>query len=81
VTGLLVPAGKPDAICDSTVRLLIDPALRSRMGDRARRWVMERYDSRRVLGSAVQFYKELLSSKSKINQVPEQVQAAIGLFQ
>ena len=59
VTGLLVPPGYPDAICEAVMSLLRDPDRRRRMSAAARRWVIENYDDRRVLGMAVAFYKSL----------------------
>ncbi|MGA8739826.1 MAG: glycosyltransferase family 4 protein [Terracidiphilus sp.] len=60
VTGLLVPPGYPDAICEAVMSLLRDSDRRGRMSAAARRWVIENYDDRRVLGTAVAFYKSLL---------------------
>jgi glycosyltransferase involved in cell wall biosynthesis len=40
-TGLVCAKGDLDALVDSLVRLLDDPALRSRLGGQARRWVIE----------------------------------------
>ncbi len=60
VTGLLVPPGYPDAICAAVMSLLRDPDRRRRMSAAARRWVVENYEDRRVLGTAVAFYKSLL---------------------
>ena len=60
VTGLLVPPGYPDAICEAVMNLLRDPDRRRRMSAAARRWVVENYEDSRVLGMAVAFYKSLL---------------------
>ena len=79
LTGLLVPAGNPAAICESVLRILSDPTIRSSMGEAARRWAVERYDSRKVLSMAVQFYRELLSSKSCIDVAAGQVEDITGL--
>lgn len=41
VTGLLIPADDNDALKDALLRMLADPALRSRLGHAAARWVKE----------------------------------------
>jgi hypothetical protein len=60
VTGLLVPPGYPDAICEAVLGLLRDPVRCQRMSTAARRWVIENYEDRRVLGLAVAFYLNLI---------------------
>jgi glycosyltransferase involved in cell wall biosynthesis len=60
VTGLLVPPGYPDAICEAVLGLLRDPDRCRRMSTAARRWVVENYEDRRVLGMAVAFYLNLI---------------------
>jgi glycosyltransferase involved in cell wall biosynthesis len=44
VTGLLVPPGEPWALASALRRLQLDPALRRRLGEAARRFVVARYD-------------------------------------
>jgi glycosyltransferase involved in cell wall biosynthesis len=61
VTGLLIPPGYPDAICEAVLRLLRDPELRRRMGLAARAWVEAHYVNRRVLGLTADYYKSLLT--------------------
>jgi glycosyltransferase involved in cell wall biosynthesis len=60
VTGLLIPPGYPEAIVESVLKLLRDPASRRRMGEAARAWVMENFTDARVLGLTAEFYKSLL---------------------
>lgn len=60
VTGLLIPPGYPEAIAESVIKLLHDPARRHRMGLAARAWVMEHYSDTRVLGLTAEFYKSLV---------------------
>ena len=59
VTGLLVPPGYPDAICEAVVGLLRAPDRCRRMSAAARRWVAETYEDRKVLGMAIDFYLNL----------------------
>jgi glycosyltransferase involved in cell wall biosynthesis len=59
VTGLLVPAGYPEAISEAILRLIRNPDLRQRMGRAARAWVIDRYVNGYVLGLTVSFYKAL----------------------
>jgi glycosyltransferase involved in cell wall biosynthesis len=61
VTGLLVPPGYPEAICESSLKLLRDPERRLQMGRAARGWVGEHYDDRRVIGLMTGLYKGLMS--------------------
>jgi glycosyltransferase involved in cell wall biosynthesis len=44
VTGLLVPAGRPDELAAAVERLAADPALRRALGERGRRKVIDEYD-------------------------------------
>ena len=62
VTGLLVPAGYPQAIAESLLRLVRDPEDRLRMGRAARAWVTERFVNESVLASTVSFYRNLLEN-------------------
>ena len=63
VTGLLIPAGIPEAIAEASLRLVRDAAARRRMGSAGRRWMLERFARDRVLGLAVEFYRELVGTK------------------
>jgi glycosyltransferase involved in cell wall biosynthesis len=60
VTGMLVPPGYPEAISEAVLGLLRDPDRCRRMSAAARRWVVENYEDRRVLGMAVAFYLSLI---------------------
>jgi glycosyltransferase involved in cell wall biosynthesis len=70
VTGLLIPPGYPDAICESVLKLVRDPKRRRRMGRAARTWVEEHYVESRVLGLTVAYYQSLLE--------PESAQGLVG---
>jgi glycosyltransferase involved in cell wall biosynthesis len=69
VTGLLIPPGYPDAICEAALKLIRNPQRRHSMGQCARRWVLERYDRNDVLGLTVEFYKSML-----VNRLGEELQ-------
>ena len=60
VTGLLIPPGYPEAISESVLKLLGDPARRRRMGEAARDWVCANFADEHVLGLATAFYTSLL---------------------
>jgi glycosyltransferase involved in cell wall biosynthesis len=81
VTGLLVPPGYPDAICEAVLGLLRDPDRCRRMSTAARKWVIENYEDRRVLGMAVAFYLNLIRplDASGTETEEKQPEAATGL--
>jgi len=60
VTGLLIPPRTPEAITEAALELIRDPEKRERMGEAGRAWVIEKFSRERVLGLAVDFYRELL---------------------
>ena len=62
VTGLLIPPGYPDAICEAVLRLIRDPNLRHRMGRAARAWVIEHYAQARVMSVTADYYRSLLAT-------------------
>jgi glycosyltransferase involved in cell wall biosynthesis len=63
VTGLLVPPRYPEAIAEAALTLIRDEAMRKRMGAAARARVIERFSKERVLGLAVEFYKQGLKKR------------------
>jgi len=62
VTGLLVPPGYPEAICEAVLKLISNPARRRQMGTAARAWVIEHYLDEDVLDRTVAFYRGLLDA-------------------
>jgi len=62
VTGLLIPPGYPEAICEAVLKLIHDPEQGCQMGKAARAWVLERYPEARVVGMTVDYYRSLLES-------------------
>lgn len=66
LTGLLVPTGQPDAIRDACLNLLRDPDRRKLMGQEGRAWAVEHFEDNRVLGMAVDFYRQLISCRSDL---------------
>jgi glycosyltransferase involved in cell wall biosynthesis len=68
VTGLLIPPGYPEAICEAVVKLLRDPERRARMGRAARAWVQEHFIDERVLGLTAAYYTELVQRGTRRNR-------------
>jgi len=62
VTGLLIPPGYPNAICEAVLKILRNSERRQRMGQAARAWVLERYPEARVVGITVDYYRSLLET-------------------
>ena len=59
--GLLVPPGSPEKLADSISRLLENPELRSQMGERNRRWMLETHHADRVGEMVVELYRSILA--------------------
>lgn len=59
-TGVLVPPGDPTRFAEAVVRLLRDPALRSRFGQEARRVVRKDFGLERVVERYGRIYEEVL---------------------
>jgi glycosyltransferase involved in cell wall biosynthesis len=62
VTGLLIPPGDSDAICEAVLRMIRDPERRSRMGQAARTWVLKYYVEERVVNITADYYRSLLET-------------------
>jgi glycosyltransferase involved in cell wall biosynthesis len=63
ITGLLIPPGYPDAICEAVMKLIRDPQRRQRMGQAARARILQHYVESRVVGMTVDYYKSLLDTQ------------------
>ena len=59
VTGLLVPPGDPQAICEAVLRLLADPALRTTLGAKARELVSKDYSESCMIRRYETLYRAL----------------------
>jgi glycosyltransferase involved in cell wall biosynthesis len=64
VTGLLIPPGYPEAICEATLKILQDTPLRRRMGVAARERVLDQFVDDRVLGLSVALYQSLVRANA-----------------
>ena len=60
VTGLLVPPGYPDAIAEAVLKMIRDPVRQRRMGQAARKWIVDHYLESRVLGLTAEYYRRLI---------------------
>lgn len=77
VTGLLVPPGYPDAICEACITLLQDDMRRARMGAAARDWAERYFAQDRVLSLTVDFYKVLTGEgRNAVPRFDEEAQAS-----
>jgi N-acetyl-alpha-D-glucosaminyl L-malate synthase BshA len=61
VNGLLVPPKHPEAIAEKILELNADGSLRARLGEAARRTVLERYTAERVVSQYEKVYEEIAS--------------------
>ena len=79
VTGLLVPAGSPEAISQAVLSLLSDDEVRRRMSEAARKWAVEHYDNRHVMRLMVRFYERLFQATSIRGSAKNRREPATGL--
>jgi len=63
VTGFIVPSGNPASLAAALVRLVIDPALRCRLGDGGREFVLDQYRWEESVDRMLAVYQSLLSSR------------------
>lgn len=57
--GLLVPVKNPAALAEALERLIVDEALRRRMGERSRQLAVEEFSQKRVIDATLAVYQEL----------------------
>lgn len=60
--GAVVADNTPAAFCDRIAEQLADPQRAARMGEQARRWVMDSHDRRRTADRYEQFYRACLET-------------------
>ncbi|MFJ9346692.1 glycosyltransferase [Streptomyces sp. NPDC101237] len=63
----LVPPGQPGALADAVAGLLLDPELRSALGERGRRHVQSTHDVRRTAEAVAELYRELLGERPPVS--------------
>jgi glycosyltransferase involved in cell wall biosynthesis len=61
ITGVHVPPGEPLELAEAMHTLLQHPEQRQSMGRAARRWVVQQFVNRRVLGLTVSLYQQLVA--------------------
>jgi glycosyltransferase involved in cell wall biosynthesis len=71
VTGLLVPPRDPEALGAAILRLLRDPALRSRYGAAARRRFTSCFTAERMAEETLRVYGEALAAAGVLGRRPE----------
>ncbi|KXS31580.1 MAG: Alpha-D-QuiNAc alpha-1,3-galactosyltransferase, partial [Candidatus Gallionella acididurans] len=59
--GLLVEARNATALANALARLLADPELRLRMGQRGRELVLDKFSQERIVGQVLALYRGVLS--------------------
>ncbi len=60
ITGLLVPPGNSDAICEAVLQIVRNPQRSRIMGHAARDWVLQHYPEERVVNITADYYRSLL---------------------
>lgn len=78
VTGLLIPPGHPEAICEAILDLLRDEPRRRAMGVAARQWVVENFSEEHVLRLTVSYYRNLLRVRTQSASALEPRDASAG---
>ena len=61
-TGITVPSGDPQALGAAICSMLRSPALRQRMAEQGRAYVLERFSQERQVCETAEFYLELLGN-------------------
>ena len=70
VTGLLVPAGRPDELAAAVERLAADPKLGHELGERGRRKVIDEYDLDQGIDHLRDAFVDLLSPETRTTATP-----------
>jgi glycosyltransferase involved in cell wall biosynthesis len=60
ITGLLIPPGNSDAICEAVLQIVRNPQRSRIMGHAARDWVLQHYPEERVVNITADYYRSLL---------------------
>ena len=68
-TGYLVPLNDVDALTDRLIRLIDDPGLRERMGERGRLRVESDFDEDKIIDALAGVYGELLAEAKRVPDV------------
>jgi glycosyltransferase involved in cell wall biosynthesis len=63
-TGILVPVRDADALADGVVKMLNDPALARRMGERGRQHVARRFDNQMTTDRWVGMWRAVAAGKA-----------------
>lgn len=67
-TGFLVDVGDVAGLANALERLVLNPELRNRMGERGRRVVMAEYDEADIVNNLERIYREVLSHRGLFSQ-------------
>jgi glycosyltransferase involved in cell wall biosynthesis len=65
ITGILVPPQQPQPLADAISRLLLDPAERTRMGEKARARATDEFTLERQIQVTADFYDALLAASPR----------------
>ncbi len=77
-TGLLIEARDSSAIRNAIVRVLESPDFASKLGDRARAWVAERFAAEAMAQQYFDLYRQLTPAKAIVGQEGEMVLQNLG---
>ena len=66
VTGLRYPPQDSRALADALERLIADPALRRRMGEAGRAWVIEKFEWSRVAAHVAHVYNRMVGARKPV---------------
>ncbi|MBV8833511.1 MAG: glycosyltransferase [Acidobacteriaceae bacterium] len=63
-TGLLVPLGNGDALCAALASLIVNPALRKRLGDAGRRRYLQHFTLEEMVARTIQVYTDVVAERA-----------------